>query len=517
MPLPKLSKSKDSSENRPPTIGQTIKEFAVKTATTARNIALGGSVEALGSHASIATGPLGGHGANDNTPDTKKSGKKDYQQNSGREINQLSKLSSGIQKIGDGIERLIGITKSIKDIMESGSPKENRPEPIKDYAEKIQAPIVSKEDESKKELEKLLSDAKKAGLDINNERVREGILKAHAGESPSAHLNFDAPGKEKQQSGVKIAETEEVAKQVAAPVAATSGESPSGSYRQNERETNSVSIDSFGEKAVNQLEEIFKNSAKNIEENDSGSGLADIATGAGMLGGLKKLFKGKPKAPVKTPPKIPGRDPKTGRFVKAAEEVAETATKGSKGIASTAKGITKFAPQLLKGAGKLLGPAALIASSGLEAKERADEGQTVKQNAIGTASSAAGGTVGWMGGAAAGAALGSLAGPVGTVIGGGIGAVAGGIGGSEIGGRIADHFTGVGKPVEKQPALLPQAKDISSLHDQKEKKERQRMQPPAAPTIIAPQTTTVNQKAQNTIATGSDTRGVRGSLDLRRI
>ena len=87
----------------------------------------------------------------------------------------------------------------------------------------------------------------------------------------------------------------------------------------------------------------------------------------------------------------------------------------------------------LRGAGRVLGPAATIADVGLSYKDARDagysKGQSVKRTAAQVGSGSAGGWAGAKAGALAGGKIGALLGPKGAAIGAGIGSIVGGIGG----------------------------------------------------------------------------------------
>lgn len=107
-----------------------------------------------------------------------------------------------------------------------------------------------------------------------------------------------------------------------------------------------------------------------------------------------------------------------------AKSAAKSAAKGLKVRGRYAKLVanTKYAPKIIKGAGRIAGPAAAVfcAYEVSSAYKKGGRDAAVDQ-ALKTGSGLA---IGWAG-AKAGAAIGSFAGPVGTVVGGAIGGIAG--------------------------------------------------------------------------------------------
>jgi hypothetical protein len=307
-------------------------------------------------------------------------------------------------------------------------------------------------------------------------------------------------------------------------VASTSGESPTSAYRQNEKQEdtspNEVSISEFGPSAIKQLSDIMSSIGDKLGGKSEG-GLRIPPIIPPIKNPFKNLFnKGnKGAAPVKgnSAGKIT-RDPKTGRFMKA-EAGAMKSVGGSAAKAASTSG-------LLKLGGKALGVAAIPVMAGMDYLGRKSEGQTQKQAVVGTAAGAAGalagGVAGAQGGAMIGGGIGAAFGGVGAVPGAAIGGVVGGIGGAFAGsgaaGWVADKFTGVGKIQEKENAALVQTKDIVSLEKTRTQKEKNSKAAAPPPTIISAPTSTsvVNQSTSNMIGSNDDTKGSRGSLDLRK-
>ncbi|AGS81138.1 tail tape measure protein [Caulobacter phage Cr30] len=309
-------------------------------------------------------------------------------------------------------------------------------------------------------------------------------------------------------------------------VAASTGESSTSSYRQNEKiekQDKNVSIDSFSENAVKQIGTVFEEALQNMPQNNStvgniastiggflgmgGKGVSKAA--ASFAGGAKNLFKG---ATSKILPKVAG----------AVDGVATSSKGVLSGLGNFAKGAGKLLPKAAKG----LGVAAIPVTAALEAKDRIDQGQSQKQVVAGTIGSTAGGVAGAVagaqGGALIGGGIGSLFGGIGAVPGAAIGSLVGGvggaIGGSKVGGAIADHFTG-GSLQKKQNEPLPKTKDLASLEKrqaQLKKKESSTPSVVSAPVDARNQTTVVNQKNTSMVAGGAPGKGSRGSLDLSK-
>ena len=175
-----------------------------------------------------------------------------------------------------------------------------------------------------------------------------------------------------------------------------------------------------------------------------------VMAGRSALGGLKSLGGGAGKEVSKNAGKVAERlrDPKTGRFVKAATETA------TKEVGTLGK-MAGFAGK----ATKVLGPAGAVIAGGMALKEGYDKFKDIdelqktgdiskgdatvrKSEAVGSGvGQAAGGAGGAMAGAAAGAAIGSVVPVVGTVIGGLLGAAVGGWLGSK-GGEVVGEKVG---------------------------------------------------------------------------
>lgn len=138
----------------------------------------------------------------------------------------------------------------------------------------------------------------------------------------------------------------------------------------------------------------------------------------------------------------------------AAGGAADAANAASSGAAA-AGGAADGARGLARGAGRLLGPAAVgidVISGGLKIREAwndpnltdSQRDQKVGEATTGTAGSIAGGAGGAWAGAAAGAAIGSAVPVVGTVIGGIAGAVLGGFLGGKAGEKAGEAVGGTG-------------------------------------------------------------------------
>lgn len=115
----------------------------------------------------------------------------------------------------------------------------------------------------------------------------------------------------------------------------------------------------------------------------------------------------------------------------------------------------------LRGAGRVLGPAATIADVGLSYKDARDagysKGQSVKRTAAQVGAGSAGGWAGAKAGALTGAKIGSFLGPKGAAIGAGIGGVVGGIGGYMAGRGLATKVLNqTMKPKEYRPKVNTQ-------------------------------------------------------------
>lgn len=102
----------------------------------------------------------------------------------------------------------------------------------------------------------------------------------------------------------------------------------------------------------------------------------------------------------------------------------------------------KGIPKALGAVGEVAGKAALPLGAGIDAYNRAQQGQNTGQILGGVAGGVAGAIAGGEAGAAAGAAAGALLGPVGAAVGGVIGGLLGGAIGGLTGGGIADQLTG---------------------------------------------------------------------------
>lgn len=137
--------------------------------------------------------------------------------------------------------------------------------------------------------------------------------------------------------------------------------------------------------------------------------------------------------------------------------------KGRPGTRTYSPSIAKASKvkNVLRGAGRVLGPATAIADVGLTYKDARDagysKGQSVKRTAAQVGSGSAGGWAGAKAGALTGAKIGSFLGPKGAAIGAGIGGIVGGIGGYMAGRGLATKVLNqTMKPKEYRPKVNTQ-------------------------------------------------------------
>ena len=137
--------------------------------------------------------------------------------------------------------------------------------------------------------------------------------------------------------------------------------------------------------------------------------------------------------------------------------------KGRPGTRTYSPSIAKASKvkNVLRGAGRVLGPAAAVADVGLTYKDARDagytKGQSVKRTAAQVGSGSAGGWAGAKAGALTGAKIGAFLGPKGAAIGAGIGGIVGGIGGYMAGRGLATKVLNqTMKPKEYRPKVNQQ-------------------------------------------------------------
>lgn len=138
-----------------------------------------------------------------------------------------------------------------------------------------------------------------------------------------------------------------------------------------------------------------------------------------------------------------------GKPLVMAERAAASSSKGAGVLAQLSRS------PLLKGAGRVVGKAALPLAIGLEGLHIV----TAKPGAerAGATGEAIGGISGWLGGAAAGAALGSVVPVIGTAIGGIAGGIIGGLGGGWLGERAGKGIYGARVAAAERQVEVAQA------------------------------------------------------------
>jgi len=160
-----------------------------------------------------------------------------------------------------------------------------------------------------------------------------------------------------------------------------------------------------------------------------------------------------------TPPKSPSK----GKTATVTDLSDAGFAKGRPGTRTYSPSIAKASKvkNALRGAGRVLGPAAAIADVGLTYKDARDagytRGQSVKRTAAQVGSGSAGGWAGAKAGALTGAKIGAFLGLKGAAIGAGIGGIVGGIGGYMAGRGLATKVLDkTMKPKEYRPKVNQQ-------------------------------------------------------------
>ena len=160
-----------------------------------------------------------------------------------------------------------------------------------------------------------------------------------------------------------------------------------------------------------------------------------------------------------TPPKSPNK----GKTATVTDLSDAGFAKGRPGTRTYSPSIARASKvkNVLRGAGRIAGPALAVADVGLTYKDARDagytKGQSVKRTAAQVGSGSAGGWAGAKAGAFTGAKIGAFLGPKGAAIGAGIGGIVGGIGGYMAGRGLATKVLNqTMKPKEYRPKVNQQ-------------------------------------------------------------
>ena len=180
-----------------------------------------------------------------------------------------------------------------------------------------------------------------------------------------------------------------------------------------------------------------------------------VTVGSGQAAGTSQIV---PFRPPK--PQTPSSQGQRATFRDLRGSGFQTGRKGSYTFSPSIAKASKV-KNVLRGAGRLAGPAATIADVGLSYKDSRDagytRGQSVKRTAAQVGSGSAGGWAGAKAGALAGGKIGMLLGPKGAAIGAGIGGIVGGIGGYMAGRGLATKVLDkTMKPKEYRPKVNQQ-------------------------------------------------------------
>ena len=160
-----------------------------------------------------------------------------------------------------------------------------------------------------------------------------------------------------------------------------------------------------------------------------------------------------------TPPKSPNK----GKTATVTDLSDAGFAKGRPGTRTYSPSIARASKvkNVLRGAGRIAGPALAVADVGLTYKDARDagytKGQSVKRTAAQVGAGSAGGWAGAKAGAFTGAKIGAFLGPKGAAIGAGIGGIVGGIGGYMAGRGLATKVLNqTMKPKEYRPKVNQQ-------------------------------------------------------------